>query len=127
LQSVEIGFTPILHHRSQKALRMAMPDLDILTVLLAAKEAGAAHVRITPDGSFDVVFDEVASSAKRSTARPARLPYGSGVHRIKKTSADGQEGFYWYAYRGGPRISEDEAERLTASARNKVVQFRASS
>jgi hypothetical protein len=46
-----------------------------------------------------------------------------GVHRVDNKRRDGTIVTYWYAHRGGPRISEEEARRIIAAAHNKVVPF----
>ena len=85
---------------------------DFSEIMLAAKDAGASRVIFTPEGSIEVLLDP----------SPRRSPRNAGgVHEVHKQQADGTVVTYWYAYRGGPRISEEEARRICDAARNKVV------
>ena len=102
--------------------------LNISELLRAAKEAGATNVRVLPDGSLDVMFGDVMKPAKpqlrevkveRQTKRPRNA---GGVHEVTYRRKDGTEETYWYAHRGGPRISEAEARRIVGAAR--IVPFR---
>jgi hypothetical protein len=55
---------------------------------------------------------------ERKGGRPSK----GGVHKDTKTLADGTRAVYWYAYKGGPRISDEQAEIIRSRGERPAAE-----